>query len=400
MNYRQVFAWASYDLANTAFSALFVTFFFPFYVKEFLGGTEFHIGLVFGLSMLFVGFLVPFFGAWSDAVGKRVPFILCFTVLCCAALVAVGYVPLGYALLAGGIANFFYHAALTTYNAVLPSIALDKNMGWVSGIGIGLGYLGTLLSLLMATILLAKYGWESQVGAQAVFMGTAVFFLLFAGIMFVFLKELPSRARLVNPVSEGVAQIRKTVREVRKHAQLLWFMLTMLLFGDGMNAVIIFLFLYARSVIGMPVKGFMVVYAVFSLAAMVGAFGAGKAVDRFGAKKTLQFAGVLWMAVIVLLLYVKNLEMFVVAGSIGGIALGTVWTAMRPLTVHLSPRKNIGQFFGYMELTDKFSGVLGPIVFGYLAAQVNYTAALLSLLAFFGLGMLALRRVVIAHEHG
>ena len=59
MNKKVVFAWGMYDLANTIFSALFVTFFFPFYVKEFLGGTEFQIGLVFGLSMLAVGINVP-----------------------------------------------------------------------------------------------------------------------------------------------------------------------------------------------------------------------------------------------------------------------------------------------------------------------------------------------------
>ncbi len=397
MNYKQVFSWASYDLANTAFSALFVTFFFPYYVKEFLGGNEFHVGLAFGVSMLLVGLLVPFIGAWSDAVGRRLPFIIFFTIVCCIALVAVGFTPLAFALAAGAVANFFYHAALTTYNAILPQLSNRNNMGWISGIGIGLGYLGTLLSLGMATIILSQAGWETSLGVQSVFVGTAVFFLFFSSFLFFGLTEKRLPHARINPLKEGFLQIKRTILKAREHVQLFWFMLTMLLFGDGMNAVIIFLFLYARSVIQLPVKSFMVVYAIFSLAAMIGAFFAGKAVDRFGAKRTLQAAGVLWMIVILILLFVSSFGSFVFAGSLGGIALGTVWTAMRPMTVRLSPKKNIGQFFGYMELTDKFSGVLGPIVFGYLAANVSYTAALVSLFVFFGAGLAALRQVVV-HE--
>lgn len=387
-----------YDLANTAFSALFVTFFFPFYIKEFLGGNEFHVGLAFGASMLLVGLLVPFIGAWSDAVGRRIPFIVVFTIICCISLAAVGYAPLGIALFAGAIANFFYHAALTTYNAILPELSTDKNMGWISGIGIGLGYLGTLLSIGMAAIILSIYGWETQFGVQAVFIGTAVFFLFVSCITFFVFREKKDFSARINPLSEGFLQIKKTLREVRKHTRLFWFMLTMLLYGDGMNAVIIFLFLYARSVIELPVKSFMIVYTIFSLAAMIGAFLAGKFCDRFGAKRALQLAGLLWMAVLVILLYTASLNTFIIAGSFGGIALGTVWTAMRPLTVHLSPKRNMGQFFGYMELTDKFSGIIGPIVFGYLAAHVSYSAALVSLFFFFAAGLLCLTKVVITHE--
>lgn len=63
---KEVFAWGMYDLANTIFSALFITFFFPLYVKQYLGGNELQLGLVFGLSMLAVGLIVPVIGAWSE----------------------------------------------------------------------------------------------------------------------------------------------------------------------------------------------------------------------------------------------------------------------------------------------------------------------------------------------
>ena len=55
--------------------------------------------------------------------------------------------------------------------------------------------------------------------------------------------------------------------------------------------------------------------------------------------------------------------------------------------------KKFGQFFGFLELSNKFSGVIGPIVFGALAKFVNYQAALMSLLVFFVVGLYFLRKV-------
>ena len=82
MRKKEVFAWSVYDLANTAFSALFVTFFFPLYIKQYLGGNEFQIGLVFGLSMLFVAVTVPFIGALTDIRKRRMSYITGFTFVC------------------------------------------------------------------------------------------------------------------------------------------------------------------------------------------------------------------------------------------------------------------------------------------------------------------------------
>src|SRR3989344_2924470 len=102
---KEVFYWGMYDLANTIFSALFVTFFFPLYIKQYLGGNELQLGLVFGLSMLAVGLIVPVIGAWSDRVRKRLPFIITFTILCCIFAALVAHVPLKLALLCGFLAN-------------------------------------------------------------------------------------------------------------------------------------------------------------------------------------------------------------------------------------------------------------------------------------------------------
>jgi UMF1 family MFS transporter len=394
MNKREIFAWGMYDLANTIFSALFVTFFFPFYVKTFLGGTEFQIGLVFGLSMLFVGIFVPLIGAWSDSFGRRMPFIIVFTIICCFFTMILSYADLAWALAAGFLANFSYHAALTTYNALLPKIAPQGKYGLISGIGTGMGYLGTLIALALAALLLSRLGWETAQGARAVFIATSIMFLIFSLWTFFGIREKVERiGTLKQDVINSFTNVLKTLKELRKNRAFFWFLLAMFMFADAMMAVIIFLFLYARQEIGLTVQAFFIVYTMQAMGAAIGSFAGGKIIDKIGAKRILVYACIAWMLILAGLFFVANVATFTILGVLGGAALGIVWTAQRPLLLKLAPEKDVGQFFGFLELTGKFSGVVGPIVFGALASYLNYKAAIISLFAFFLIGLWCLKNV-------
>jgi UMF1 family MFS transporter len=389
---RNVLSWAMYDLANTAFSALFVTFFFPKYITEFLGGNKLQVGLVFGLSMLLVGLLVPIIGAWSDRLKRRMPFIVLFTFFCCAATLFVPLVGLKAALLLGMLANFFYHAALTTYNALIPTLGAPEDYGKISGIGVALGYLGTLLSLGAAALVLNGIGWESEAGVKAMFTVTAVFFLGFSLFTFLGMRERKNHVegKWHEHTHHAIGDVLSTLRRLKNYPGLIPYLVTIFMFVDAVTAVIVFLYLYGRSVIGLETQAFMVVYALFALSAICGSYFVGRLTDRIGPKRTLALAGVLWLVVLGVLLLVQSFAMFVFAGLLGGVALGAVWTSSRPLLISLSPKKGVGQFFGFSELADKFSGVLGPIVYGYLAHAYNDKVAIVSLFVFFIIGLASL----------
>ena len=394
MDKKKVFAWSMYDLSNTAFSALFVTFFFPLYIKETLGGTEFQIGLVFGLSMLLVGLIVPIIGALSDTLKRRLPFVIVATIFCVIFTAITGFVSLFLALLCGLLANFFYHAALTTYNALLPSISHKKDVGFVSGIGTSFGYFGTLASLGMAALIFWQFGWDSEFSLRLMFPATGIFFLVLSLPTFFMIRENGNHAVVsFNRIVASVKNVWHTVRHFSEHKGMPAFLIALFSYVDAINAVIIFLFLYARQQIGLSIQDFMVVYVIFSIAATLGSLLFGRLVDRIGAKKCLSTAGILWILVVLVLLFNPTYWSFVFVGMLGGIALGAVWTSSRPMLISLSPKHNVGQFFGYTELADKFSGILGPIIFGALASWYSYSLALTSLLVFFVVGFFVLQKV-------
>ena len=389
---REIFSWALYDLANTAFSALFVTFFFPLYIKEHLGGNEFHIGLVMGVSMLIAAIFVPFIGAISDITKKRRPLIIFFTILCIIFTIAVSFANLFLALIFALLANLTYHSSIDIYDTKLYDISTKKNIGRISGFGVALGYIGTILSLIMAFAILAKYGFNNKGSIQLIFPATGIFFLVFSIPLFVFVKDniTTKSVRIAKELKNAFLRLVKTVKSLPKSKGLITFLIASFLYTDGMNTAIIFLYLFGKEQIGLTIIQFFFAYAFMALTAAIGSFMFGSITDKIGPKKTLFSALILWIIIIIILMNVKSIQSFVVAGCLGGIAMGAIWTATRPMLVNLSPKKDIAQLFGFQGLTEKFSGFLGPIVFGFVVVRAGYNPALFILLGLFIIGIIFL----------
>lgn len=392
MNHQRIFSWSLYDFANTAFSALFVTFFFPKFVKEILGGNEFQIGLVMGLSMFFVGILVPVIGTYSDMTGRRVALIKQFTLACVICTIAVGFVPLSYALVLGGLANFFYHACLVVYNSSLQLVTKGKNIGNISGIGVAVGYLGTVASLIMAVIILQMYKNDTVFATRLMFPATAFFFLIFSLPLFIRIKDKLTKTKknFWVQVEHARKDAFKTFKKLAHYKGVIPFLLSSFAYSNGITAAIVFLYLYAREKLGIADEQFIVIYMIFAVASAGGSFIGGRVSDRYQPKTTLIAAGIHWCVVLIMLMFPSSIFLFGVAGAIGGAAMGSIWAANRPMIIQLVPKMRIGQFFGFDELADKFSGIIGPILFGWLVVQAGYFWALASMLSFFVIGLVLL----------
>lgn len=399
---KKVFAWSLYDFADTAFSALFITFFFPILIKVYLFGNEFQIGLAMGISVLVAAFLVPFIGAVSDSTGRRMPIIIITAVLTAIFTVLTGYSLLIFALLFGFLANITHLISKDVYDAKMSEIVPPKLYGSLSGLGVGIGYLGAIVSLAIGYVLFSFFGWESLAGIQAVFWEAAAFYIIFSLPLFLLVPDLvrKSRTKLHPAIMAGLASIKQTIKTLPSFPTFFYFLISSFFYNNGMNAVIVFLALYARQVIGLGIREFFPIFGVMALSASAGSFLAGRLSDKFGPVLMIKKTLYLWIAIIVLLLLNISYQVFIVAGILGGVALGSIWTFNRHMVAAVSPKEKIAELFGFEGLTEKFSGVIGPVVFGfivYLAGPGNeiigYQNALLSMLTFFIIGLLFLRKI-------
>ena len=394
---KEIFGWSMYDFANTIFSALFVTVYFPLLVVL-KGGTPFHVGLVVSASMLVAAFLVPFLGAIADITKRKKIMLIIFTSLCCLATLFVGFFGLVAVLILALLANFFYHASLDVYDAMLVDMSHRKNIGWISGLGTGVGYLGTIFAVGIAFLVGRYYGYETLSGINIVLVLTAIMFFGFALFTFAYVKEKSKMKIEGKHLKQAAYRVVYTLTNIKKFKRVWIFLLASLLYTDGASTAIVFLFLFGRDQVGLSLVQFLPIFAIMATASAIGAFSFGKVTDKFGHKKTLTAVLIAWMAVIFILYLKTSFTTFVIVGILGGVLLGALWTITRPMLVQIVPKEKVAELFGYQGLTEKFSGLLGPALFGFIATFVGFREALLVVIALFLLGVIALSFVKIGNQ--
>src|SRR6476659_4506469 len=139
--------WVLYDLANTIFSLNIVSLYFSLWVVNVMGAGDADYGFANSISMAVIFFASPLLGALTDQAPRRMPFLVASTLLCIAFTLLLGQGSLFTSLAYFAIANIAYQAGLQFYDALLPEVSTEENRGWIGGIGVGVGYLGSYLAV-------------------------------------------------------------------------------------------------------------------------------------------------------------------------------------------------------------------------------------------------------------
>lgn len=404
MRRRAVVGWVLYDLANTIFSMGVVTLYFSTWVRDQVGAgrADAVYGIISAISMGIIFAASPVLGAMTDRAARRMPFLVVSTLLC------VGFT----AVLARGgfyvtalcfiLANAAYQAGLQFYDAMLPDVSHEGNRGTISGMGVGLGYLGSYIAVGLG--LRSVFGSDDK---PFLFSMIALSFLLLAIPCFVFVTERgnpdPRPVFTRRMLRESLAETLRTVRSTSAYPGLLRFLVGRVFYTDAINTVISIMVLYTINVAegtglthtqGEDAAKLIMMTAITF--AVIGGFVWGWLVDRFGPKRTLNYVLWLWMGVFVLaaavgILALPIITLYVVACS-AGVALGGIWSADRPYMLRLAPPARIGEFYGLYGMVGRFSAITGPLVWAgvtsvtirllHLAPRVGQGIGVLVLLSF------------------
>jgi UMF1 family MFS transporter len=400
-------AWALYDFANTVYSYAIVSYAMGLWVtNDFRLGAadgQFWFGVANAVSVGLNALVSPVLGAVSDRGGRRLPYLLFFTAQTIIATAAIGFVaggvgsgPAFLGLLLFTIANFSYQAALIYYDATLPVVSKPTSRGRVSGIGVAVGYLGTIVIALL--ILIADTG-----SGPVTFLMAAVLFAVFAAPIFLFVHE-PKGTEYRFRVGDALAswgQLRTTIEHAREVPGLLRFLVGRFFYTDPVNTVIVVMSTFAVKAIGLTEKTANLVLLGLTVAAVIASFGWGFLVERIGPKRTLMIVLGTWCVGLVIAGAVLSFPTFLLAGILLGSGLGGVWTSDRVFMLRLSPPDRIGEFFGLYGLAGKFSAVTGPVLYGSIVSYglnngwgpVAYQAGIFSFLVLMFVGVYLLRGV-------
>jgi len=366
---RVAVAWSLYDFANTIFSFAVVSSAIGLWLiaDERFGERDgnFILSVAVVASVGLNALVSPILGALSDRGGRRLPFLLFFTALCIVptAFIDLAGAQLGVVLFV--IANFAYQAALIYYDATLKTVSRPETRGRLSGIGVGIGYGGTVFAGLFMLVL--------GIGVDDRFLAAAVLYALFAIPIFLFVHESGPIGRVtMADVAGSLTQLRTSVAHAREVPGLLRFLVGRFFYSDAVNTIIVVMSVVTTKAKGMTDAQALQVLLLLTVVAIIASFGWGRLVDRLGPRRTLMIVLTSWAVGLVLGAVSLSVDgppglvMFLVAGAILGSGLGGVQVADRVLMVRLSPPERVGEFFGLYGLVGKGSQVIGTLLYGVI----------------------------------
>lgn len=404
-----VWSWAFYDWANSAFTTLVVTFVYSTYFTKAMApdevtGTAWWSRAV-AVSALLTAVLAPILGAAADRAGARKRFLAVATALCVGTTTLLAFVPPSMAnaglvaLTLFVIADISFETGNVFYNAFLPTIASPERIGRVSGYGWGLGYVGGLVCMGIALAGFVRpvpwFGLPTEAGfnVRATNLLVAVWFLVFAIPLFLFVPE--RRLGDVRLDARAAFQgIGRTFRAIGRYREMVRFLVARLIFNDGLVTVFAFGGIYAAGTFGMSLTDVIAFGVVLNVASGLGAIVFGYLDDRIGGKKTIMATLVALTAATAVAVWAPSRAWFWVAGILIGLFVGPNQSASRSLMARFVPGEQQAEFFGFFAFSGKVTSFLGPILLGTVTAAFNsQRAGVATVLLFFLAGGVLLATV-------
>lgn len=392
---REIFGWCCFDFANSSFTTIIITVVYAVFFIKVVAGEDPRAagwwGSALAISQLIVIGVAPLIGALADVTARKKFYLMSSAVVCSLATMALFFFGAGRvwpALALIVLANVAFSLGENLCASFLPEISTPENVGRISGYGWSFGYLGGLLSLVLALLII-----NSGPGrAPWTFVMTGGFFLL-AALPTLMLRER-ARRRLLRPgetyLRIGFGQLRRMAHELPRHRTLLGFFASMLLFMAGLTAVVAFASAYGAQVLHFTQSELIVLFAVLQLAGVVGAYGFGLLQDRTGPRFALVVSLLQWVAVCTWAGFCTTKTEFYCIGVLAGAAMGSLQSGGRAVVSTLTPPGRAGEFFGYWGFFGKLAAVIGQPVFGWLAAWHGYRMAVFVNAGFFAAGLLIL----------
>jgi UMF1 family MFS transporter len=426
------FSWALFDWANQPFFTIVTTFIFaPYFANVMVGNpVEGQAAWAFtqSTSGILIALMSPFLGAMADAGGPRKPYIFTFQLLLGLGCAALWWAYPGRPDLIGPIsaavviATIGAEMSIVFNNAQLPHIVRPERMGWLSGFGWGLGYCGGLIALFIVLAVNDQplFGLDPKTYELERLVGpaSALWLAVFVIPMFLFTPDSASRKlTLLEAARQGGWSLVDTVMRVGRFKNALLYLIAFMLYNDGLASIIAFGGVYAAATFGWSTITLGIFGIILTVFAIPGAFLGGKLDDRFGSKRTVQFAtlGVI-VATVGIVSVSADRVFFVVPASellptrslfgsvqervfmgfalLLGFCMGPMQAASRTMIGRLAPEGMSGEFFGLFALSGRATAWMGPLAIGIVttATQSN-RLGVACVLIFLVLGFILLWRV-------
>lgn len=421
-------AWAFYDWANSVYPLVISSAIFPIFYEALFTNRNHYIhafgaelknsaliSFVTAAAFLMVAFISPLLSGIADYVGNKKVFMRFFCYLGAASCICLNWFSLSNLYLS----LFFYFlgligfwGSLVFYNSYLPDIAFPDQQDRVSAKGYSLGYIGSVILLIvnLAMVMQPKIfgitGSEGEAAMKAMrysFITVGIWWIVFSQYTYYFLpKGNSNNGRQVTKavVLNGFRELKKVWGLLEENIALKRYLTSFFVYSMAVQTVILIATYFGSQEIAWESKsqstiGLIVCILLIQLVAIVGAVLTSKASAKFGNIPTLIAINCFWIVLCAAAYFITLPIHFYIMAGLVGLVMGGIQALSRSTYSKLLPETDdTASFFSFYDVSEKIGIVIGMCVYGIIDQITGSPRfAIVFLGIFFITGVFLLRRV-------
>jgi UMF1 family MFS transporter len=420
-------AWAFYDWANSVYSLVIASAIFPIFygaltiVEEngkiiddtvtFLGfdfNNDTLISMVTGSAFLVVSILSPLLSGVADYVGNKKVFMKFFCYLgaiCCIGLYFFEMEYLWFGLLSYFLALIGFWSSLVFYNSYLPDIAFPEQQDRISAKGYSLGYIGSVILLLICLTMIMGYesfGFENKdMPTRLSFVLTGIWWIVFSQYTYTYLPKGNKEQKFTKDLLfNGFKELKLIWNKLKHNLRLKRFLAAFFVYSMAVQTIMLVATYFGIEELDWgdtdSTTGLIVSILLIQLVAVLGAFLTSRSSAKFGNIQTLMALNVIWIGICVYAYTITSPEQFYVTAAVVGLVMGGIQSLSRSTYSKFIPEGALdtASYFSFYDVAEKIGIVIGMFSYGYVAqvtGSIRY--AILFFIVFFVIGLLLLFRV-------
>ncbi|PWL16927.1 MFS transporter [Falsochrobactrum shanghaiense] len=433
---RGIWGWIFFDWAAQPFFTVVTTFIFgPYFISRMAqtpeaGQAAWGYGVA--AAGLLVAILSPLLGAVADRTGARKPWIAFFAALKIISLSLLWFAEPGaslfWVLLVFAIAMVAAEFSIVFNDSMMPRLIAREDIGRVSNIAWGLGYLGGMIVLIFIVLFLSAspetgrtiigieplFGLDPARGEDARIAGplAAAWYFIFILPMFLFTPDAAKGEPLAKAMQAGLSELKITIAELRQRPGIMRFLIARMIYQDGVNALLALGAGYAAILFGWSITEIGLFGMILNVMAVFSCLAASRLDTRLGSKVVV-LASVLLLLLASLGIVSTGHEytlfglisfdateadglfatpaehVFLFYGLMIGAAFGPVQASSRSWFARSIEPQESGRYFGIYALAGRATSFMGPFLVASVTTLSGSAALGMSvLIAFFAVGFI------------
>lgn len=412
---RGIWGWMLFDWAAQPFFTVVTTFIFgPYFIAR-MAEDPAAGQAAWGYGVAAAGFVIailsPVLGSIADKSGARKPWIGFFAIIQITGMMLLWFAAPGsnliWVLLAFSLASVAAEFSIVFNDSMMPRLVARKDIGRISNIAWGLGYLGGMIVLIFVVTCLAAspetgktligieplFGLDPRTGEDARATGplSALWYLVFVMPMFLFTPDAVKGMALGPAIREGLIELRSTVREVRKRSGIMRFLIARMIYQDGVIALLALGGGFAAAMFGWSVTEIGIFGIILNVVAIFGCLVASRFDTQLGSKPVVVASLILLLIATIGIvstgpdytlfgLLTFSLEgesqlfgtgaerAYLAYGVLIGAAFGPVQASSRSWFARSVEPQEAGRYFGLYALSGRATSFIAPFMVATITA--------------------------------